>query len=187
MIKYTITLFDVKLKLTCNKGIWRGWPFHTSALYFSSSSAISGQWAAGKIPSTMSSLQSTIKNYRHTHTRRLVEVKLVSSSTVSHSFARDRKKLESLWIVILVKEDTLTCDDLMNSSWMSSSSSSRVLPTRCTAMLTWDLLYGIFSSFFMFYPSQAHTHIQKHYLRAYMTIRWASDLYEIYIFTMYWW
>lgn len=39
----------------------------------------------------------------------------------------------------------------MKSSWMSSSSSSSVLPTRWTAMLTWDLLNGIFKSFLMFW------------------------------------
>lgn len=34
----------------------------------------------------------------------------------------------------------ITWDDLMKSSWISSSSNKRVLPMRWTAMLTWDLL-----------------------------------------------
>lgn len=34
----------------------------------------------------------------------------------------------------------ITWDDLMKSSWISSSSNRRVLPMRWTAMLTWDLL-----------------------------------------------
>lgn len=144
----------MNLELTCNKGTWREWPFHTSALYFSFSSAISGQWASGKIPSTMSSLQSTKTN---TNTMRLVWLKLMSSPTVSPRAARERMKLESICAV------TLTCDDLINSSWMSSSSRSRVLPTRCTAILTCDLLYGIFSSFFMFCQSQTYT-LKKGYL-----------------------
>lgn len=47
-----------------------------------------------------------------------------------------KEKCFSKWFL----HKLITWDDLMKSSWISSSSNRRVLPMRWTAMLTWDLL-----------------------------------------------